>query len=203
MNGEGDGYDPVRYDPEMTSTRRERDTLKLELVKRESREKEMSKRIRKLERRLNEVTNDDKRILELKAQIVKKDKRMEDIQKYLKKLPTMDEYHQCLSTKDKLKSENTVLSKNFREIKEKLGPYIEKVQTMKKQNLQLEEEMKSLIKINEELEDKLCLIKNDSGKENKSDLQLMTELEEHKTIETNLLIRLKKEREERAIENER
>lgn len=202
MNGDGDGL-PVRYDPDMAHTRRERDNLRIELAKRESREKDLIKRVRKLERRLNDVTSEDEKLKNLKSQLVKKDKHLDGIQKYLKKLPTLDEYNQCISANQTLKAENEMLNKNFCEIKDKLGPYIEKVQSMKRQNTKLEDELKKVLHKNVTLEDKLCCKNNDSGKENRSDSELITEIEQQKTIETNLLLRLRQEREERAVERER
>ena len=113
---------------------------------------------------------------------------------------------QCLSEKDSLKIENQTLAKRFSEIKEQLGPYIQKVKVMKKTNLELEDELTRVKELNASLEDKICIKgsdSNDSGKENKSEIQLIGEIEQQKTIETNLLIRLKKEREERALEHKR
>ena len=92
MNGEGDGRVQVRYDPDLATTRRERDDLRLELAKRESKEKELVKRVRKLERRLNDVTGDDEKIKNFKQQLLKKEKHIDGLQKYLRKLPTIDEY---------------------------------------------------------------------------------------------------------------
>ena len=203
MNGDGDGIQ-VRYDPDMAHLRRERDNLRIELTKRETCEKDLQKRIRKLERRVNDVTSDasSDKLKHLKSQLVKKDKHIDGIQKYLKKLPTLDEYSQCLTENQNLKSENDMLSKNFTEIKDKLGPYIEKVQSMKRKNTKLEDELNRVLQSNGILEDKLCC-KNTSNKENRSDCDLITEIEQHKTIETNLLIRLRKEREERAVERKR
>jgi len=206
MNGEGDGKVTVRYDPDLATTRRERDDLRLELAKRESKEKDLIKRVRKLERRLNDVTGDDEKITKLRQQLLKKEKHIDGLQKYLRKLPTIDEYSQCLSEKDSLKIENQTLAKRFSEIKEQLGPYIQKVKVMKKTNLELEDELTRVKELNASLEDKICIKgsdSNDSGKENKSESQLIGEIEQQKTIETNLLIRLKKEREERALEHKR
>ena len=92
MNGEGDGKVTVRYDPDLATTRRERDDLRLELAKRESKEKDLIKRVRKLERRLNDVTGDDEKITKLRQQLLKKEKHIDGLQKYLRKLPTIDEY---------------------------------------------------------------------------------------------------------------
>merc|ERR1712134_171181 len=175
-----------------------------ELAKRESKEKDLIKRVRKLERRLNDVTGDDEKITKLRQQSQKKEKHIDGLQKYLRKLPTIDEYSQCLSEKDSLKVENQTLAKRFSEIKEQLGPYIQKVKVMKKTNLELEDELTRVKELNASLEDKICIKgsdSNDSGKENKSESQLIGEIEQQKTIETNLLIRLKKEREERALEH--
>ena len=82
----------VRYDPDLATTRRERDDLRLELAKRESKEKDLIKRVRKLERRLNDVTGDDEKITKLRQQLLKKEKHIDGLQKYLRKLPTIDEY---------------------------------------------------------------------------------------------------------------
>ena len=75
---------------------------------------------------------------------------------------------------------------------------------MKIQKNKLEEELRQLIQTNKNLEDKLCLKQtinqtDDSEKENNSEI----DIEQHRNIEKNLLIRLKKEREERATDLER
>ena len=113
---------------------------------------------------------------------------------------------QCISEKDSLKIENQTLAKRFSEIKEQLGPYIQKVKVMKKKNLELEDELTRVKEINANLEDKICMKNSensDSGKENRSESELIGEIEQQKTIETNLLLRLKREREERASEQKR
>ena len=76
---------------------------------------------------------------------------------------------QCLSEKDSLKVENQTLAKRFSEIKEQLGPYIQKVKVMKKTNLELEDELTRVKELNASFEDKIYIKgsdSNDSGKEN-------------------------------------
>jgi len=92
----------------------------------EIKEKELVKRVRRLEKRLDDATEQDKIVEKLKSQVAKRDKRFKELNQYLKKLPTLDEFHQVTADRDRLESENKELTKNFREIKNKLGPYIEK-----------------------------------------------------------------------------
>ena len=258
MNDKGDGI-AVRYDPDLASARRERDNLRVELSKREQREKELARqvhnvnvtrlkicatafvrhvakrrtsalaqkmcnstylvplvimilcisvarRVRKLERRLTDVASEDEKIANLKQQLVKKEKHIDGLQKYLKKLPTLDEFSQCAAEKNALRDENEILAKKFSEIKEQLGPYIQKVKSMKRKNTELDEELKRLIARNKSLEDKLCCQGTDSEKENRlqDEAKIKSEIEEQKaSIESALLQRLRKEREERLNDQQR
>jgi len=73
MDGNGDGTQ-VRYDPGLTQMRRERDALQLELKSREIKEKELVKRVRRLEKRLDDATEQDKIVEKLRSQVAKRDK---------------------------------------------------------------------------------------------------------------------------------
>ncbi|CBY18941.1 unnamed protein product [Oikopleura dioica] len=201
MDGNGDGTQ-VRYDPGLTQMRRERDALQLELKSREIKEKELVKRVRRLEKRLDDATEQDKIVEKLRSQVAKRDKRFKELNQYLKKLPTLDEFHQVTADRDRLESENKELTTNFREIKNTLGPYIEKVQTISVEKQQLEKEIRDLHKAKEELEDKLCCanVTSIGNKENNSQEILEEQIEQQRLIETNLMARLKRERQERYDE---
>ncbi len=160
--------------------------------------------MRKLERRLTDVASEDEKIAHLKQQLAKKEKHIDGLQKYLKKLPTLDEFSQCAADKNALRDENEILAKKFSEIKEQLGPYIQKVKSMKRKNTELDEELKRLIAKNRSLEDKLCCKGADSEKENRHEAATKSEIDEEKAaIESVLLQRLRTEREERINDQQR
>merc|ERR1711990_653427 len=159
----------------------------------------LKSKVKHLEIRINSLSQgnqqEESEAMKLRTAYERQKKKMAGVKKYMQKLPTRPEYEELKRTKKELETENKILTNELRSVKTRISDYISRVEDLKRSKDELEKEL-------EGARDRVIQLESKTIPESLSDNDHREIIEDLKSSNQQLLLKLKAEKNNRLEENQ-